>query len=62
MPLICECANTGCTTMIEVEPAAFQAVRANPLHFLVAPGHDQHNETVVTRAETYLVVEKPDNS
>jgi hypothetical protein len=62
LPLICECANTGCATMIEVEPATFQAVRANPMHFLVAPGHEQPEETVVTRGETYLVVEKPDPS
>jgi hypothetical protein len=48
--------------MIEVESATFQEVRANPLHFLVAPGHEQHNETVVTRGETYLIVEKPDPS
>jgi hypothetical protein len=46
--------------MIEVEPATFQSVRANPLRFLVAPGHQQHNETVVTHRDTYLIVEKPD--
>jgi hypothetical protein len=60
LSLICECANTGCATMIEVEPATFQSVRANPLRFLVAPGHQQHNETVVTHRDTYLIVEKPD--
>jgi hypothetical protein len=62
LPLICECANTGCSTVIEVEPPTFQGVRANPLRFLVAPGHEQPNETVVARGGTYLIVEKHDGS
>lgn len=58
MPLICECANTGCTTLIEVDLGTFQAVRENPLLFLVAPGHELDEETVVSRAAGYFIVEK----
>jgi hypothetical protein len=61
LPLICECANTGCTTVIEVEPATFQVVRESPLRFLVAPGHEQDDETVVERG-AYFIVEKHDPS
>jgi hypothetical protein len=59
LPLICECANTGCTTLIEVEPARLRAVRKNPLRFLVAPGHQGEGEKVVHRETGYLIVEKP---
>lgn len=59
LPLICECANTGCTTIIEVEHGTFEAVRKDPLRFLVAPGHERGDaETVVGRGAAYVVVEK----
>lgn len=58
LPLICECANTGCTTVVEVEPATFRAVRAHQQRFLVAPGHEQDDETVVERGASYFIVDK----
>ena len=58
MPLICECANTGCTTMIEVDPGTFRTARENPLLFLVALGHELDEETVVGRGAGYLIVDK----
>lgn len=60
LPLICECADTGCTTVIEVEPDTFRAVREDPVRFLVAPGHEAADETVVEQASGYLIVEKHD--
>ncbi len=61
MPLVCECANTGCTTVIEVDPRTFRSVRDNPLRFLVAPGHElTDEETVVSRGAGYVIVEKED--
>jgi len=63
LPLICECANTGCTTIIEVEHPTFEAVRKSALRFLVAPGHERADvETVVGRGAGYLIVEKPDTA
>ena len=58
LPLICECANTGCATVIEVEQETFRAVREHPLRFLVAPGHEGDAETVIARGSGYLVVDK----
>jgi hypothetical protein len=59
MPLVCECAHTGCTVPIEVEPAMFEQVRENPLRFMVALGHeDLEVESVVERRAGYLIVEK----
>jgi hypothetical protein len=59
LPLVCECARTGCSAPIEVESATFQRVRENPLCFLVLSGHEQLDvESVVERHHRYLVVEK----
>lgn len=62
LSLVCECAHTGCTIPIEVDPATFEQVRDNPLRFLVAPEHeDLDAESVVERREGYLIVEKHSN-
>ena len=59
MPLVCECAHTGCTVPIEIDPAVFEQVRAHPRRFLVALGHeDLASESVVERREGHLIVEK----
>jgi hypothetical protein len=60
LPLICECANTGCTTVLEVDSGTFRTVRENPRLFLVAPGHEPEGETVVGRGAGYFIVEKED--
>lgn len=55
----CECAQLGCTRMIELGPPDYERIRANPRRFLVAPDHNlPEAETVVERHEAYVVVEK----
>jgi hypothetical protein len=59
LPLFCECEQTGCMVPIEVDRATFEAVRENPLRFLVVSGHEQTDvESVIERHSGYLVVEK----
>ena len=59
LPLVCECAHTGCTVPIEVDRATFERVRENPRRFLVAPGHEQLDlETVLEHRAGYLIVQK----
>jgi hypothetical protein len=59
LPLVCECAHTGCTTPIEVDPATFERVHETPMRFLVAEGHeDGEAEVVIERRPGYLIVEK----
>jgi hypothetical protein len=59
LPLVCECARTGCSFQIQVDPQTFERVRENPTWFLVAPGHEQLGvESVVERRPDYLIVEK----
>jgi hypothetical protein len=56
---VCECDDTGCTTYVSATVEEYQAVRANPRTFLVAPGHvDPFVEHVVRGNERFTVVEK----
>jgi len=63
LPLLCECAQTGCMVPIEVDRATFEAVRENPLRFLVVSGHGQPDvESMIERHSGYLIVEKHSSS
>ena len=55
----CECARLGCSTILEIPYAEYEAVRAHGRRFLVAPGHVvPETEKVVARHGSYEVVEK----
>jgi hypothetical protein len=57
--IACECADTTCVQMIEVDPDEYSAVRAEPRQFLVRPGHVFPDvESVVSESDDYVVVEK----
>jgi hypothetical protein len=59
MSLVCECASAGCAVPIQVDPATFEQVRAQPTRFLVATGHEDPDvESVVERRAGYVIVEK----
>jgi hypothetical protein len=64
MDLICECADTTCTSHIAMSPQEYEALRAEATHFAVAPGHaaDEDSERVVDRRRGYDVVEKLDDA
>jgi hypothetical protein len=56
---VCECADSGCTHRIDATVAEYEAVRAEPTRFLLAPGHsDERVERVIRRRPGYEVVEK----
>ena len=61
VPFICECADPGCTTIIRVTTREYEAVRADPVLFLNAPGHEvnsgEHAE-VVSSSDRYVVTRK----
>lgn len=55
----CECAALGCNVLLELTLSEYESVRANPRHFIVAPGHEiPEVEVVVRTTATHLVVEK----
>ncbi|HWG55555.1 MAG TPA: hypothetical protein VNT58_03435 [Gaiellaceae bacterium] len=57
--ITCECASIDCADTIYLTPDAHDAVRRNPLRFIVRPGHVfPEVEYVVEEAGTYVVVEK----
>jgi hypothetical protein len=58
---VCECAHQECSVPVQMTVQEYEAVRADPAWFLVAPG-DEHVvpevEQVVERNDRYWVVEK----
>jgi hypothetical protein len=57
--IACECADVTCVEMLEIEPQEYEAVRAEPRHFAVRPGHVYPDvEIVVREGHEYVVVEK----
>lgn len=61
VPFICECADPTCFEILRVERAEYEAVRADPRHFLSAPGHDRVDGSatrVVSEQPGWIAVEK----
>jgi|SRR5215218_9873709 len=57
---VCECGNASCRDAVEVPLRDYRAVRLNPRHFAVVPGHEIPDvEAVVERNDGYFVIEKP---
>lgn len=55
----CECARAGCTAMVTLTHAEYEAVRAHPRHFVLVPGHeDPRVEDVVEVQPGYVLVQK----
>jgi hypothetical protein len=58
----CECGRADCSETIAMTLAEYEAIRAEPTHFAVAPEHEQPEiETVIRRLTGYFVVEKRDD-
>lgn len=60
LQFVCECSDEGCSEPVELTLAEYEAVRADPTHFLVAPGHvwEPKAEHAVAADEDYAVVKK----
>ena len=55
----CECANEGCTELVELTADEYERVRSNPRRFVVVPGHESPEiEDVVETHAGFLVIEK----
>ncbi len=60
---VCECSDPSCTHRITAGLAEYERVRANPTHFLLAPGHEAAVlEKVVKRRPGYWIVEKVEST
>jgi hypothetical protein len=59
MEFLCECDRVDCRKPVNATRAEYEAVRAEPTHFIVLPEHnDPRVEHVVSSNERFLVVEK----
>jgi hypothetical protein len=55
----CECAQSGCSELLDLGREQYEGVRAHPRRFVVAPGHEEPRfELVVERQPRHVVVEK----
>jgi hypothetical protein len=57
---ICECGVESCFERVALTLAEYEAVRAHPARFFVAPGHEDLSagEVVVEHSSRYALVEK----
>ncbi len=61
LPFICECADLACTDIVSLTPIEYERIRANPIRFLNAPGHNKSAgpyAAVVERHDGYEIIEK----
>jgi hypothetical protein len=57
--LVCECASLDCREQVELSLAEYERVRADPLRFVIVPGHEiPEAEDVAERGEGFTVVRK----
>jgi hypothetical protein len=63
MTVICECADGECAERLEIRVPEYEQVRADPLRYIVVPGHELPEfESVVENRDGYDVVEKRDST
>ena len=63
MTVVCECADGDCTERLEIRVPEYEEVRADPLRYIVVPGHELPEfESVVDSRDGYDVVEKRDGT
>ena len=59
LDLICECGDSSCADRISMPFADYEVVRADPLQFVIVPGHaDTAVEQIIAHEKTYDLVRK----
>jgi hypothetical protein len=61
LPVLCECADPGCTKILRLSTEEYEEARAEPRYFITAVGHEVHAGSwsdVVAEREGYLIVAK----
>ena len=56
---LCECGDEDCTAPVSLTLAEYEAVRKQPTHFVIMPGHNVIDvERVLHQNERFAIVEK----
>jgi hypothetical protein len=55
---VCECSRLGCNEIVELTIPEYEAVRANPRRFFIAPGHQSGAEDIIDARDRFTIVEK----
>jgi hypothetical protein len=58
MSLVCECGDGDCQAFIQLTPEQYHGIRQNLTTFVVTKGHESHSERILSRNDSWLVVEK----
>jgi hypothetical protein len=61
IPFLCECPTEDCVEIIRLTEDQYAAVRADPYHYITAPGHESAEVPVgevISRNDSYVVVRK----
>jgi hypothetical protein len=59
LTILCECGDLDCTMQVRIAPKDYRRVRADPVLFVITPGHDAPDvETIVERDDAFDVVRK----
>lgn len=59
MTVICECADGDCTERVEIAVSEYERVRADPLLYIIVPGHELTDvESIVDSGAGYDIVQK----
>ena len=61
LPFLCECPVEDCVEIVRLTQQQYEAVRADPNHYVTAVGHESAEAPVghvVSRNDGYVVVEK----
>jgi hypothetical protein len=57
---LCECADTNCLKLIELDLDEYEHLRSDAGAFIVAPGHEGHDSgRVFARNDRFVLIEKP---
>jgi hypothetical protein len=57
-PYLCECEDERCTAVIQLTREEYEAVRAHPKRFVMAPGHQKADARVLQEESGFTVIEK----
>jgi hypothetical protein len=61
IPFLCECPREDCSTIVQLTPAEYEAVRRDRKYFFTTPGHEEAElplGEVVSRLEGYVIIQK----